>query len=406
MGQNQGIEQVASDQPAPMPFEEIAALDVPLGDVMRGERATLGKSLLDVERELKIRASYIAAIENADLDAFSSPGFIAGYVRSYARYLGMDAEWTFERFCAESGFNGVHGFSARQAVEAKRQFGDMPGRLDPNDVIQTSRVSFAPERESLMSRVEPGAVGSVLVLAALVVGIGYGAYAVLQDIQRLQFAPVQEAPETLASLDPIAGATASGGSGFGVDLPEVSGGALPGSDALDRLYRPQALEVPVLTPRDEPLATLDPDRVGTLVTLTEAPQPEDADAATLPGADVQVTERAEDEVLLFAVRPSWVRVTAASGTVIFEGTLNAGDSYALPQSEEPPTLRAGNSGSLYFAVNGVTMGPAGPGTSVARDVVLSADAISETYAMADAAADPALAEVAELVLAGDGEASE
>jgi hypothetical protein len=46
--------------------------DVRLGDLMRGERATLGKSLLDVQRDLKIKASYIAAIENADVSAFAS----------------------------------------------------------------------------------------------------------------------------------------------------------------------------------------------------------------------------------------------------------------------------------------------------------------------------------------------
>ena len=40
--------------------------DLRLGDLMRGERATMGKSLLDVQRELKIKAAYIAAIENAD----------------------------------------------------------------------------------------------------------------------------------------------------------------------------------------------------------------------------------------------------------------------------------------------------------------------------------------------------
>ena len=39
--------------------------EVRLGDVMRGERATLGRSLLDVQRELKIKATYIAAIETA-----------------------------------------------------------------------------------------------------------------------------------------------------------------------------------------------------------------------------------------------------------------------------------------------------------------------------------------------------
>ena len=31
--------------------------DLRLGDLMRGERATLGKSLLDVQRELKLKAT-------------------------------------------------------------------------------------------------------------------------------------------------------------------------------------------------------------------------------------------------------------------------------------------------------------------------------------------------------------
>ncbi|MGB1154130.1 MAG: helix-turn-helix domain-containing protein, partial [Paracoccaceae bacterium] len=60
-----------------------------LGDLMRGERATLGKSLLDVQRELRIKASYVSAIENCDPEAFDTPSFVAGYVRSYAKYLGM-----------------------------------------------------------------------------------------------------------------------------------------------------------------------------------------------------------------------------------------------------------------------------------------------------------------------------
>src|SRR6056297_1577027 len=78
------------------------SFELRLGDEMRGERATLGKSLMDVQRELRIKASYIAAIENADLEAFDSQSFVAGYVRSYARYLGMDPEIIFARFCEES----------------------------------------------------------------------------------------------------------------------------------------------------------------------------------------------------------------------------------------------------------------------------------------------------------------
>lgn len=56
------------EEPAALPpgFDDP---DIRLGDLMRGERATLGKSLLDVQRELRIRASYVAAIENCDISA-------------------------------------------------------------------------------------------------------------------------------------------------------------------------------------------------------------------------------------------------------------------------------------------------------------------------------------------------
>ena len=91
-----------------------------LGDMMRGERATLGKSLLDVQRELRIRASYVAAIENCDISAFDAPSFISGYVRSYARYLGMDTDWTFRRFCEESGFQPAHGIAPASGPIAPR----------------------------------------------------------------------------------------------------------------------------------------------------------------------------------------------------------------------------------------------------------------------------------------------
>ena len=47
-----------------------------LGEELRGERATLGKSLLQVQKDLKIKAAYVSAIENCDLDAFPNKGFV------------------------------------------------------------------------------------------------------------------------------------------------------------------------------------------------------------------------------------------------------------------------------------------------------------------------------------------
>lgn len=369
-----------------------------LGDVMRGERATLAKSLLDVQRELKIKASYIAAIENADASAFDTPGFVAGYVRSYARYLGMDPEWAFKRFCDEANFVVSHGMSAAASgpKPAKSQ-----RRIEHSDPLANPHASFLPQREAMFSRIEPSAIGSIAVLIALLGGIGYGGWTVLQEVQKVQLAPVDQAPGVLAELDPLPGPEQQE-TGAQVEatlvLPDEDSRAV--AEALDRLYRPQALDKPVLIARDGPIAAIDPRTVGALAGIPVV-NLDIAEVETVveeepfePGIPV-VRTVADDvpEVELLAVRPSWVRVQTADGTVIFEKILDAGERYELPKTEEPPVLRAGNSGSLYFAVNGEAFGPAGQGTSVAKNVVLSANALREVYALADLSQDADLASI-------------
>ena len=54
-------------------------------------------------------------------------------------------------------------------------------------------------------------------------------------------------------------------------------------------------------------------------------------------------------------------------------------------------LRAGESGAVYFAVNGVTYGPAGPNGSVTKNIALTPVALTERYVAADPAADADLA---------------
>ena len=362
--------------------------DLRLGDVMRGERATLGKSLLDVQRELKIKASYIAAIENADPTAFESPGFIAGYVRSYARYLHLDPEWAFSTFCAESGFATAHGMSAEaSARRPSRPDGGLP--IGDRDFFEEPNTPFVPMGESLLSRIEPGAIGSLVVLVALITGIGYGGWTVLKEVQKVQLAPVEQTPVVVSEIDPLAGGALSARTG------DSSAALVPNPDALDRLYRPPALDVPVLVSRDAPISTIDPTTVGTF--LPEPPELTAAsrlptipqDEADLPPA-VQVFEEPVPEVVLFAVRPTWVRVQSADGSVLLEKILETGEEYVVPTTEEPPVLRAGNSGSLYFKVNGEPMGPAGSGTSTIRDVALSSEAISEIYTLASPETDQLL----------------
>ncbi|TGD42333.1 helix-turn-helix domain-containing protein [Pseudotabrizicola sediminis] len=369
--------------------------DLLLGDLMRGERATMGKSLLDVQRELKIKAAYIAAIENADISAFETQGFVAGYVRSYARYLGMDPDMAFARFSKEANFEVAHGMSAAASSSGMTAARSRSTQVF-SDPLANPNATFIPRSESLFSQVEPGAVGSLLVLVALIGAIGYGGWSVLQEVQRVQLSPVDQAPTVVAEIDPLGNVS---GSAPLVRSAPVAATELAGADPvqqqaeqMDRLYRPQALDVPVLTSRDGPIAAINP-RLAAAAASPEAVEAALAEALGTTDKLVQVVANAQPGVEILAVRPSWVRVSSADGTVLFEKILDAGERWAVPQLEEPPVLRAGNSGSVYFAVNGQTYGPAAPGAQVVKNVALSPEALTESFAVADLNRDADLAAI-------------
>lgn len=362
-----------------------------LGDVMRGERATMGKSLLDVQRELKIKATYIAAIENCDVSAFETQGFVAGYIRSYSRYLGMDPDWAFKRFCAEANFVVAHGMSAAAApaaLTAQRR-----AAAEFHDPLANPNATFVPRAESFMARVEPGAVGSLLVLVVLIGAIGYGGWSVLQEVQRVQLAPVDQAPKVVAELDPLGnvdGVAPLVRSAPAASTEVADAAPAENSELMDRLYRPQALDVPVMVSRDGPISAIDPGVVAAPDMQVAAADPVQAPAAA---GTVQVVESGAPVVELLAVRPSWVRVSSPDGTVLFEKNLDAGERYVVPQMEEAAVLRSGNSGSVYFAVNGQTYGPAAPGPQVVKNIVLSPEALTAKYALADLTGDADLARI-------------
>lgn len=373
-----------------------------LGDVLRGERATIGKSLLDVQRELRIKASYIAAIENCDPSVFDTPGFIAGYVRSYARYLGLEPDVIFAAFCKESGFSTAHGM-APEASSRKRDGIPAPrSRRVGADPLLESGTPFVPGKESIFAGIEPGAIGSSVALLAVIGLLGFGGWSVFTEIQRVQLAPVEHTPMLVSDLDPL---VEQGDAE--TEVADAAGIFNPPAEALDRLYRPEALDVPVLVPRDAPIASLDPRSVGV---FAQPELPQIAEVAELPTGDLlpmvpasvtpQVVEEAPPRLAVVAVRPAWVRVRAADGSVIFEGIMNPGDDYEVPQTEEAPTIRVGESGAVYFDINGTHYGPAGDRGVVTKNLALDSASLSEVYSVASLESDQDLAKVvAELALA-------
>ena len=380
--------------------------DFRLGDILRGERATLGKSLLDVEKELKIKANYVAAIENCDPTVFESQGFIAGSVRSYARYLELDPDIIYTLFCNESGFQTMHGMAKESAKENDNKYGT---RTLEDSIFIKPTTAYLPKQQRWYENIEPGAVGSLCVTIALVSALGYGAWSFFQEIQKVDITPTESQPVVLTELQNLPTAL-NIRNNLMLDNTE---NVREGSSRINRIYRSTALDQPVIVARDEPISKLDPNQFGLFAPIPSSEEIgiEEIISELIPRKNStdenlqinfpKVSADTPPVVTLVTSKEAWIEIVAADGSVIYKNLMQPGVEFALPQTESAPKLLAGMSGYVYMAIDGVLYGPAGKGVNVVKDITLDPQSIILSYEPAQIKSDPDLQKlVAELGLNG------
>ena len=69
-----------------------------LGERFRAAREERGLTLSEVGEQLRIRSVYLAAIEEENWKAIGAPVYIRGFLRTYARFLGLDPEEAVAEF--------------------------------------------------------------------------------------------------------------------------------------------------------------------------------------------------------------------------------------------------------------------------------------------------------------------
>jgi transcriptional regulator with XRE-family HTH domain len=72
------------------------------GADLREARERLGLSLDDVAANLRIRLRHLEALEEGRLSTLPGSAYALAFVRTYARYIGLDAEEMVRRFKAEA----------------------------------------------------------------------------------------------------------------------------------------------------------------------------------------------------------------------------------------------------------------------------------------------------------------
>lgn len=116
-----------------------------LGEEFRSAREARGLTLSNVAEQIYIRSVYLNAIEHEDWSSIGAPVYVRGFIRTYARFLGLDAESAVERF--------------NQSVPPERP--------------HAAATSTSSERERAGRRPSLLAIAGTLIALALVAFVGY-----------------------------------------------------------------------------------------------------------------------------------------------------------------------------------------------------------------------------------------
>ena len=73
-----------------------------LGERFRAAREARGLTFSDVAEHIRIRSVYLAAIEDENWSAIGAPVYIRGFLRTYARFLGLESEEVVAEFNSQA----------------------------------------------------------------------------------------------------------------------------------------------------------------------------------------------------------------------------------------------------------------------------------------------------------------
>ncbi len=117
------------------------------GDALRQARAARGHTITEAAKATRLAEYIIEAIEQSDLNRLPPPTFVQGYLRTYARFLGLSEQAAVDNF--------------NRAVPYKRE-----SELHPRTSLPSQTSSHSPLIRSV----------SIILAFVAVLALSYGAY--------------------------------------------------------------------------------------------------------------------------------------------------------------------------------------------------------------------------------------
>jgi cytoskeleton protein RodZ len=317
------------------------------GAELRTARERLGWALPDVAAMLRIRLSYLEALETGQLKQLPGNAYALGFLRSYATSLGLDADEAVRRFRAEAG--------------------ELPRDADLVFPVPI------PERGL--------PAGALILLGLCLVGGAYAGWYHLSGEGKLPAETVRPVPTRLASLAEQALPGPDGRVPVPVPPPAVAAPP-PRDDGFEP--RQAAAENPLLAPEPPPppppieeMHTSIPGATATTAIAMPVTPPMRRPEAMEPPQDASAAagDPANPDggrVLLRFTGDTWVQIKERGGPALLTRVMKAGETFPVP-TRANLVLNTGNAGRVEILVDGTLVPSIGGPGSVRKDVALDPD---------------------------------
>ncbi|MEE8444919.1 MAG: helix-turn-helix domain-containing protein [Alphaproteobacteria bacterium] len=369
-------------------------------------RVAHGRDLSEVADTLRIRLSFLQAIEDGRFQELPGATYASGFVRAYADYLGLDVPEVMRRFREASGSDSMgaqtalvppspmaegrmptgfillvavvlaalvyggwyyltlHGRDASEVVaELPRQLAEMVGmKSEPPPSPPVASESTAPTPEPAPTAEAP---------AAAMPAESPATPAPVAEVASPEPAPTSE-PATQPEPAPAPVVEAPAAEPAPEPAPVASATPEPTPEPA-----PVAEAAPEPTPESAAQPTPEPAPMPAPTAAIPEPTPEPLPSAPPPARMATATPDSSGgvgRVVLRAASASWVELRDSDNRRVFSRLMRAGETYAVPPGR-PVTLTTGNAGGLDILIDGQPIPSLGPIGDVRRDVSLDPDAL-------------------------------
>jgi cytoskeleton protein RodZ len=321
-----------------------------VGQELRAARLRRGDEIAQVSRALKIRKDHLEALENDRLEDLPGKTYAVGFVRSYARHLGLDAAQYVERFKREiSGRADDH-------------------QREPAPIHQDER------RLPYGWRLIAGVVAVLLIWGGWRLVSSNG-----DSNQPVPPAPVLNAPRPAPTPapQPVVAPPQTA-------VPSPAADAAPPATNIDASQQEASALPPPAAGARTPATNF--SRGGATPLSTASPiaapppaEPQPSVAAPAVGAgQVYGAVNRNSRVVLRARGDTRITIKGPDGQTLLNRDLKSGDSYQVPDMPGV-TMATSDAGALEVDLDGVALGRAGQPQQIVGRVLLDPQSLTDRF---------------------------